>query len=227
VIQSQFTKFYTIGDKIYTLNYFSGNAMKDDPRGDGFIGVQQMGAALQKTDSYENLQIESEPYSPGAIVNWFLRRAFHDNKPFTHLKLQKLLFFAHAGFLARYDRLLIDEPAEAWQYGPVFSSVYHEYKRFGSHTIPVYPPEFMKELDFSGERTVLREYNVQRDDEQVNVFLQQIWEKYSSWDATKLSEKSHEKGSPWDTTKASDPRLKKMDISHKEIKEYYSQNPVL
>ncbi len=44
--------------------------------------------------------------------------------PSTHLKLQKLLYFAYAEFLLRTGERLFKEPILAFKYGPVVESVF-------------------------------------------------------------------------------------------------------
>lgn len=46
----------------------------------------------------------------------------------TNLKLQKLLYYAQAWFLALNDRELFDEDFQAWVHGPVLPSQYHRFK---------------------------------------------------------------------------------------------------
>jgi uncharacterized phage-associated protein len=54
----------------------------------------------------------------------------------TNLKLQKLLYVAHMVYVGRTNgRLLIDEPFEAWDFGPVLPSLYHRVKIFGNSPI--------------------------------------------------------------------------------------------
>jgi uncharacterized phage-associated protein len=54
----------------------------------------------------------------------------------TNLKLQKILYLAHMVFVGRTDgRLLIDEPFEAWDFGPVLPRLYHRVKIFGNEPI--------------------------------------------------------------------------------------------
>lgn len=54
----------------------------------------------------------------------------------TNLKLQKLLYFAHGLALAKYGTPLIrGEKFEAWKYGPVLESLYHDLKVFGTSMI--------------------------------------------------------------------------------------------
>jgi uncharacterized phage-associated protein len=54
----------------------------------------------------------------------------------TNLKLQKILYLAHMVFVGRTNGLLlIDEPFEAWDFGPVLPSLYHRVKIFGNSPI--------------------------------------------------------------------------------------------
>jgi len=54
----------------------------------------------------------------------------------TNLKLQKILYLAHMVFVGRTEgRLLIDEPFEAWDFGPVLPRLYHRVKIFGNEPI--------------------------------------------------------------------------------------------
>src|SRR5262245_26249764 len=77
----------------------------------------------------------SLPYPVAEVANWLIERGLEDGRPVDPLKLQKLLYFAHGWHLAITGAPLLDEPIEAWQYGPVVSSIYHEFKHFGSRAI--------------------------------------------------------------------------------------------
>ena len=74
--------------------------------------------------------------------------------PVDHLKLQKLLYYSQAVHLVLNDRPLFEEDIEAWMYGPVVPSVYHEYKCKGFEIISSsdvadiqLSPEEMKSVD--------------------------------------------------------------------------------
>jgi uncharacterized phage-associated protein len=58
--------------------------------------------------------------------------------PVTNLKLQKLLYYAQAWYLALYDIPLFDDRIEAWVHGPAVPPVYADFKGFGWQPIP--PP---------------------------------------------------------------------------------------
>lgn len=57
-----------------------------------------------------------------------------DEPPITHLKLQKLVYYAHAWYIGLNgpnNPLVEDDSIEAWVHGPVFPRLYHEYRRHG------------------------------------------------------------------------------------------------
>lgn len=55
----------------------------------------------------------------------------------SNLRLQKLLYFIQAQFLVSNGRPCFHDDIEAWDFGPVVPRVYHEYKVFGSSSIPL------------------------------------------------------------------------------------------
>lgn len=73
--------------------------------------------------------------SPIAVANWLLKLSWAENKPITQMKMQKMLYFAHGWHLALLDKPMMNEVVQAWQYGPVFESVYHTFKYFGANLI--------------------------------------------------------------------------------------------
>lgn len=68
------------------------------------------------------------PVDAKALANLFLDWASDDGMQVSPMKLQKLLFFAHADFLVRFRKPLIKQEFEAWDYGPVIPSVFQEFK---------------------------------------------------------------------------------------------------
>ena len=59
------------------------------------------------------------------------------------LQLLKLSYIAHGFKLALFDYPLADEAVQAWKYGPVFSTIYGEFKHHGSKEIR----DFAMDLD--------------------------------------------------------------------------------
>lgn len=77
-------------------------------------------------------------YSALTVANCIIDYCNNKRRGISNLKLQKILYFVQAEFLISkldhsacfYDRI------EAWDFGPVVPSVYHEYKIYGSAIIP-------------------------------------------------------------------------------------------
>ena len=77
------------------------------------------------------------------VADYMLQRADEDSMRVTHLKLQKLCYYAQGYSLALLSRPMFEEPIEAWEHGPVVRELYDTYKRFGKTAIPapIIPPE--------------------------------------------------------------------------------------
>lgn len=72
---------------------------------------------------------------PRIVANYMLDVAAQRGVSLTNLKLQKLLFFAHAISLTEQKTKLISGYFEAWQYGPVHPTVYQAFKSAGPEPI--------------------------------------------------------------------------------------------
>ncbi|AID44748.1 Phage protein [Candidatus Arthromitus sp. SFB-mouse-NL] len=58
-------------------------------------------------------------------------------KDLSNLELQKILYFVAVRFLKKYDIQLFEEEFGCWEFGPVVSSVYHNYKEYGKKRISI------------------------------------------------------------------------------------------
>lgn len=74
-------------------------------------------------------------HDPRAVARTMIQLATKHKVSVTNLKLQKLLYFAHGLMLAKNGRPLINEAFQAWKYGPVAESLYHDLKVFGPSVI--------------------------------------------------------------------------------------------
>jgi len=63
-----------------------------------------------------------------AITNYFLDRAAQRGMAITIMTLLKVLYFAHAWYLAKKNAPLVGQPFEAWRHGPVNRVVYDQFK---------------------------------------------------------------------------------------------------
>ena len=73
------------------------------------------------------------------VANVFLKLAQEKNEELTNLKLQKLVYYAQAWYLAIYEKPLFDDEIEAWIHGPAVPSIYKMYKKFGWKPITTLP----------------------------------------------------------------------------------------
>ena len=56
------------------------------------------------------------PYNALVVANYFIDKAKAEGVSLTPMKLQKLIYMAHGWHLALYDKPLIDEQFQAWDY---------------------------------------------------------------------------------------------------------------
>ncbi len=150
--------------------------------------------ATQTTKSY---------YKAEDVANYLIFLASQENQEkeregITNLKLQKILYFAQAYYLAKLGKPLFAEKLEAWNYGPVVPGVYRKFKRHGSNPI-------IAEKD----KSTLAE----KDKE----ILKKVWDAFGGYSASRLVEIVHAH-IPWKESSASADKV----ISHKAIKDYYS-----
>jgi uncharacterized phage-associated protein len=132
-------------------------------------------------------------YDPKAVANYFIERAKEDGVPVSPLKLQKLVFFAHGWNLALINAPLIRESVQAWKFGPVVPSLYHEFKDFGNDPIRI------KATTFSFDNDTIRTETpeVPDSDDTTKRLLSKVWDVYGGVRAIDLSNLTHAPNSPW------------------------------
>jgi uncharacterized phage-associated protein len=147
------------------------------------------------------------PYSAKAVANYFLELANSKGESLSPMKLQKLIYFAHGWHLALYNEPLINERVQAWKFGPVIPSVYHEFKRFG------YSPITCTAFDDTDDGIELS-----RDDKRTISLLNRIWDVYGKFTAIQLSNMTHDPGTPWQKTWQSGEGMPELRIDNEIIK---------
>lgn len=75
-------------------------------------------------------------YSALTIARYIIDRETAQNRPVSNLRLQKLLYFIQAKFLISKGTPCFNDSIEAWDFGPVVPIVYHQFKFYGSSSIP-------------------------------------------------------------------------------------------
>ena len=128
----------------------------------------------------------SAPARGGQIVtvldaaHYFLTKPDRDTGDnITHLKLQKLCYYAQAWHLALLGDRLFDAAFEAWAHGPVCRDLWDAYRDSGWHPIP--PDE---------------EFDPNQIDDDDRIFLDEVWNAYGKFTAKHLEEMAHQE-TPW------------------------------
>jgi uncharacterized phage-associated protein len=144
--------------------------------------------------------------SARAVANEFIRLAKEDGRALTPLQLIKLVYIAHGWMLGLYQRPLIRNRIEAWQYGPVIPDLYHDLKKYGS--------------DYVEEPLPILSYRTpqQLDEEEADI-IAQVYKIYGKKTGIQLSALTHQPGTPWDDTWTPDSRG--ASISNDLIAEHY------
>ena len=165
-------------------------------------------------------------YDARAVSNHLLDLAERDGKKISPMKMQKLVYNAHGLCLAIYDRPLIDESVQAWTFGPVVQSLYHEFKKYGSGDITAKATKF----DFTGPKFSYRIVtpsirdnceNPQLTAQSIDL-LEAVWETFGGLSAVQLSNLTHEPGTPWSVTVKENPGKKGVDIPDSLMKEWFA-----
>ena len=141
------------------------------------------------------------------VANTVLSIAFNKGIDITPMKLQKLTYFIYKQYLKQTNEPLFPERFEAWQYGPVLTSVYDEFKLYGSNHIK----DYYKSSD--GKAWILDI----KANEDFSDALNFVWDKYADLDGIYLSSLTHKIGSAWyETLKNNNTLLDDNDIKKEE-----------
>ena len=111
------------------------------------------------------------------VADYLIALAHRRGETVNNLKLQKLLYYAQAWYLAEYDRPLFDARFEAWMSGPVIPAIYWRFKPFSIRPLPV-----------AAEIPVL--------DPHTATFLDEIVSEYLPWTEWELHWQTHGEA-PW------------------------------
>lgn len=141
------------------------------------------------------------------VANYFLLRADSESgSVITHLKLQKLCYYANSWHLAFEGETIFDQEFQAWAHGPVCAELWHQYKSYGFKAIPA--PDIAVNNNFT--------------DKQIET-LEEVWNVYGDYDAKYLEKLTHQED-PWIEARGSCPHGDSCNnlISTETMRRYYS-----
>lgn len=150
------------------------------------------------------------PYLADAVANEFLELG---GDGITPMKLQKLVYYAHAWSLALFNEPLIKDRIEAWRYGPVIPTLYEEFKEFRGNPIT----RKALELDLQGRKI---EAAIPETDTRSKSLVRKVWGILGKLTPIQLSNMSHSPNEPWSKIQTKDIGLA---IPDELIKECFSK----
>ena len=126
----------------------------------------------------------------------------------THLKVQKLAYYAQAWYLAFHDGApLVDEDFEAWAHGPVCPPIYDRFSAFGFSPIPRAVASAAAENSFGDALN----------------HLSDVWQVYGKFTAKELERITHSE-EPWIEARGNLGPLERSNtvISRQTMQTYYA-----
>ena len=143
-------------------------------------------------------------YSAQQVANSLLAFGNSYGDTLTNLKLQKLLYYTQAWYLAFNDDPLFDEDFEAWIRGPVMPSVWRKFKEFKHRPI------------------VDVDVNDRAKGEHINAHITEIFRVYGSMSGFDLERLTHTEA-PWKDARAgiSHDKPSRTPISKDAMKRFY------
>ncbi len=147
-------------------------------------------------------------YQVNQIADWFLASIDREaGDTISHLKLQKLMYYAQAWSLALNGKVLFNEDFQAWTHGPVLPSLWLMLKNFGWDSIPL--------------EAIRTKSDVFTEDEEI---LSDILNSYGDMSAKHLEELTNSE-TPWRKARGNLPiEVSSTQIISKELmREYYKK----
>lgn len=136
-------------------------------------------------------------------ADYFLRKSHEVGECLTNLKLQKLVYYAQAWYLAIYDKELFDAEFEAWIHGPVNRDLYFRFKKY------LWQP-ITEDIEIPKLSKLIKEY------------LDEVFDVFGGISAYELERMTHNE-TPWIEARNGIPHDRKCStpISQKTMKEFY------
>jgi len=147
-------------------------------------------------------QVKKNTYKAEDIAKYLIFLASQENQEkeregITHLKLQKILYFAQVYYLVNFGKPIFNEEIEAWEFGPVIPDVYKEFKEHKNK------PIIIKE-----DKSTITE-----EDKEI---LKKVWDIFGGYSTSRLVDIVHAH-TPWKKAIISRDKT----ISHEALKDYY------
>lgn len=144
----------------------------------------------------------SAPTSAAAVANAFLDIQADDHGQFPRIdqmKLYKLVYYAHAWWLAQNGDNLFEEDVHAWPWGPVVPSLYGSFKDAGKKAI-----QGLRATEIVRTGDGMFDYRFREPEppsKDVMSYLGEVWAVHKDFSGVQLSNATHAPGEPWAVVK--------------------------
>ncbi|MDB5679629.1 MAG: gepA [Sphingomonas bacterium] len=151
-----------------------------------------------------------------AIANVILDRAHAQGIEVTNMALNKIAYFVHCDYMVEKGEPLVGAKIEAWQHGPVFREIYHEFKRWADAPIR----SRAKKVDPHSGNVEIAKVTFGKEE---GGYIDGLIDRYIHFSAGQLRAISHTKGGPWHIVWGHDGQSNPgMKITNELIVEHYS-----
>ena len=150
------------------------------------------------------------------IANEFLDRGIRGEKRLTPMQLQKLVYITHGWSLALLNRPLVTgEEVQAWDWGPVYPSLYDATKKYGPREVT----ELLRRNNWASAVHIRGDVvRAELDDEASNL-IDAVYASYGDLEAFQLSALTHNDGTPW--SEIYDPGVRGLTIPNQLIEAHF------
>lgn len=151
-----------------------------------------------------------------ALANVILDQSAERQIDVTNMALNKIAYFVHCDYLIESGQPLVGAKIEAWQHGPVFREIYHEFKRWDDKPIK---SRATKVDPHTGDVVTA---SVHFGDNE-RKYISDLIDRYVKFSAAQLRAISHREGGPWHKVWGHDGNSNPgMKITNDLIREHYS-----
>ena len=165
----------------------------------------------------------------GSIVaNTILALAEEYSISFKFIKLLQLVYIAHGYSLSIRGEGLLNpdyERVEAWQFGPVIPSLYHEFKHFGKEDVDTSFKSEIVTTNSRGEPTVEKPQPFSKESKGEDLVIYKIiltvFERYKDKKPFEIVDLLHNSGTPW--SQVYNPNNRYVVIEDSLTKAYYRE----
>ncbi|MGV9005283.1 MAG: Panacea domain-containing protein [Brevundimonas sp.] len=144
--------------------------------------------------------------SAAKAANIVLDEAARYGHVLTPLQVMKHVYMSHGMFLGRHGAPLVPDHIQAWQYGPVISSLYGAMKKFGGGPVT--------------EKLPVVVFDRAEPTEAERQAIQGVYATYGQFSGPALSNLTHRPGSPW--SKVWQPGVSNLVIPNDLIRQHYA-----